>query len=105
MNLKMLRWGDLSPERWVKGIWIMAAALVYHAIVFSLLVEINFLGYFGKMPAWDDLENPKHELASEVYSSDGVLLGKYYRENRSPVKFSEISPNVLNALIVTEDTR
>lgn len=105
MGIKKLRWKDLSPERWVKGVWIMAAAVAYHAIVFSLLIEVNFLGYFGKMPDWGDLENPKHELASEVYSADGVLLGKYYRENRSPVKFGEISPNVLNALIVTEDTR
>ena len=100
-----MKWDDMSPERWMKGMWIMAAAMVYHAIVFSLLVEVNFLGYFGQMPDWNDLENPKHELASEVYSSDGVLLGKYYRENRSPVKFAQISPNVLNALIYTEDMR
>jgi len=105
MGMKWMKWEDMSPERWMKGMWIMAAAMVYQAIVFSLLVEVNFLGYFGQMPDWNDLENPKHELASEVYSSDGVLLGKYYRENRSPVKYSQISPNVLNALIVTEDMR
>jgi len=57
------------------------------------------------MPDLVKLENPKNELASEVYSSDGVLLGKYFRENRSPVSYSEISPNVINALITTEDIR
>ena len=105
MGMKWMKWKSMSVETRMKAMWLMAAAMVYHALVFSLMIEVNFLGYFGQMPDWDDLENPKHELASEVYSADGVLLGKYYRENRSPVKFAQISPNVLNALIVTEDMR
>jgi penicillin-binding protein 1A len=75
---------------------------------FSLLVLVllaaNF-GMFGKMPSVQELENPEADLASEVISADGLLMGKYYAENRSEVKYSEISPNVINALIATEDER
>ncbi|MBK7121349.1 MAG: transglycosylase domain-containing protein [Chitinophagaceae bacterium] len=64
----------------------------------------NF-GIFGKMPSLEQLQNPEADLASEIYSSDGVLMGKYYSENRSEVKYNEISPNVINALLATEDER
>lgn len=64
----------------------------------------NF-GLFGKMPSLKELENPEADLASEVYTSDGKLMGKYYAENRSEIKYSEISPNIINALIATEDER
>jgi len=73
-------------------------------LIVLIFVSANF-GLFGKMPSIKELQNPEADLASEVYSSDGVLMGKYYRENRSEVKFSEISPNVVNALIATEDER
>jgi len=57
------------------------------------------------MPSLQQLENPEADLASEIISSDGELMGKYYSENRSEVKYSEISPNVIHALIATEDER
>jgi penicillin-binding protein 1A len=60
---------------------------------------------FGKLPGFQELENPKTNLATEIYSSDQVLLGKYFKENRTIVDFKEVSPNVLNALIATEDIR
>jgi penicillin-binding protein 1A len=60
---------------------------------------------FGKMPSLKDLENPEADLASEIYSADGKLMGKYYTENRSEVRFRDISPNIINALIATEDER
>lgn len=74
--------------------------------LFVLLMFLcaNF-GLFGKMPSVTQLQNPEADLASELYSSDGELMGKYYSENRSEVKYSEISPNVINALIATEDER
>jgi len=72
--------------------------------VLLIFVAANF-GLFGKMPSLKDLENPEADLASEVYSADGKLMGKYYAENRSEVKYSQISPNVINALIATEDER
>jgi penicillin-binding protein 1A len=105
MSFSLKNWRGLTPERKSKAIWLITLACAYQLVLFTLLIEVNYLGYFGKMPDWKDLENPKHELASEVYSADGVLLGKYYRENRSPVKYTQISPNVLNALTVTEDVR
>ncbi|MBC7390928.1 MAG: transglycosylase domain-containing protein [Opitutaceae bacterium] len=69
------------------------------------MVQNNFLGLFGEMPTFDKLENPKNEFASELFSEDKVLLGKYFRENRSPVEFEEISPKFINTLIATEDVR
>lgn len=74
------------------------------AFVILMLLGANF-GLFGKMPSVTELENPEADLASEIYSSDGVLMGKYYAENRSEVKYSEISPNIIHALIATEDER
>jgi penicillin-binding protein 1A len=69
-----------------------------------LFTGANF-GLLGKMPSLAQIQNPEADLASEVYSSDGILMGKYYSENRSEVKYNEISPNVINALIATEDER
>ena len=60
-------------------------------------------GLLGKMPSLKELENPEADLASEVYTADGKLMGKYYAENRSEVKYNEISPNIIHALVATED--
>ena len=59
------------------------------AAVIIVLLLANF-GVFGKMPSLQELENPEADLASEIISSDGVLMGKYYSENRSEVRFDEI---------------
>jgi penicillin-binding protein 1A len=74
------------------------------ALFLIMLLCANF-GVFGKMPSVKQLENPEADLASEIISSDGVLMGKFYAENRSEVKYNEISPNVIHALIATEDER
>ena len=74
-------------------------------VLFVWAVSGNFLGLFGELPDFKELENPQSELASELYSSDGVLLGNYFRENRSPVSYNELSTNLVNALIATEDVR
>ncbi len=73
--------------------------------LFVLMLLCANFGLFGKMPSIKELENPEADLASEIISSDGVLMGKYYSENRSEVKYNEISPNVIHALIATEDER
>ena len=78
--------------------------LLGFATVIIVLLLANF-GVFGKMPSLQELENPEADLASEIISSDGILMGKYYSENRSEVRFDEISPNVFHALIATEDER
>ncbi len=73
-------------------------------LLLFLFACANF-GLFGQMPSLVQLQNPEADLACEIYSADGVLMGKYYSENRSEVKYSEISPNVVNALLATEDER
>jgi penicillin-binding protein 1A len=73
--------------------------------LFLLMILCAAFGVFGKMPSLQQLQNPEADLASEIISSDGVLMGKYYAENRSEVKYNEISPNALHALIATEDER
>ena len=66
----------------------------------SLLVRV---GAFGSLPSKDTLKNIQHHTASEVYSADGVMLGKYFVENRTNVSYDQISPHIINALIATED--
>jgi len=74
-------------------------------LLYPWLVRSNFLFLFGKSPGLDELENPKVEQASEVLTSDGVVIGRYFRENRSPVPLSQMSPWLTKALIATEDAR
>ena len=89
-------------KRSVKILWrLFFGGFAFFAL---LLLCANF-GLFGKMPSITELENPEADLASEIYTSDGVLMGKYYSENRSEVKYNEISPNVIHALVATEDER
>ena len=85
--------------------WSAFALFWIGIILYVFLVKANFLFLFGEMPDLDALENPKSELASELIASDQVTLGKYFRENRSPVEYEQISNNMLNALVATEDVR
>jgi len=89
-------------KRSVKILW--QVFLGGFSLLLLMFICANF-GLFGKMPSVEELENPEADLASEIYSSDGKLMGKYYSVNRSEVKYNEISPNVIHALIATEDER
>lgn len=82
--------------------WNLFASFLGFVFLFFLLV--NF-GLFGDMPEIKDLENPHNSLVSEVYSEDGVMLGRYYRENRKTVNRNDIAQCVFQALIATEDVR
>jgi penicillin-binding protein 1A len=62
-------------------------------------------GLFGSMPSFEDLENPDSNLATEIISSDGVILGKYFQKNRSQLKYSDLPKNLVDALVATEDER
>ncbi|OAB28530.1 penicillin-binding protein 1A [Flavobacterium fryxellicola] len=62
-------------------------------------------GIFGSMPSFEDLENPDSNLATEVISADGVVIGKYFEKNRSQLKYSDLPKNLVQALIATEDAR
>ena len=78
---------------------------IYFVILFFCAIELNFLWLFGYSPDMQDIRNPVMSVASEVYYSDGKLIGKYYHENRSPVEYNKISKNLINALVSTEDAR
>jgi len=79
--------------------WFMAVAL-------TVVFFVGIIGqWFGPMPSFEELENPESNLASEVYSSDGVLLGTYFIENRSNINYRDVSPHLINALIAIEDVR
>ncbi|WP_310560188.1 transglycosylase domain-containing protein [Flavobacterium sp.] len=62
-------------------------------------------GLFGSMPSFEDLENPDSNLATEIISADGVILGKYFEKNRSQLKYSDLPKNLVDALVATEDAR
>lgn len=79
--------------------------LIYFVILFFCSIELNFLWLFGYSPDMQDIKNPTLSLSSEVYYADGSLIGRYFKENRSPVEFKQISPYVINALVATEDVR
>lgn len=89
----------------VKSLYTVFIAGFALFICYILAVNFNLFWLFGKMPSADDLDNPKSQLASEVISSDGKVLGKFLYENRSPVEFEEIPPHLIDALIATEDVR
>ena len=72
--------------------------------MFSVIYLTSF-GLFGPLPTFEQLENPKNNLATEIISEDGEVLGKYFFENRSNIKFHELPQNLINALIATEDIR
>ncbi len=71
-------------------------------VLFFLLAS---WGVFGSMPSFEDLENPDSNLATEIISSDGVTIGKFYNENRTMVKYSDLPKHLVDALIATEDER
>lgn len=78
-------------------------------LLFALSVFLLFHGivheWFGEMPTFEELENPETNLATEIISADGKLLGTYYIENRSNVSYADIAPDLIHALISIEDVR
>ena len=84
---------------WLKRIIILVWVAFFIGIgsftTLIYMIKNNFNGYFGEMPGIEFIENPSSELASELYSADGVLLGKYFRKNRTNVDYEEISPNLI----------
>ena len=99
----MKRYSELSKAT-KATIWFWTIILVPTLTFVALLWATN-AGVFGKLPSFEELENPKSNLATEIYSEDGVLLGSYYVQNRSYVDYDELSPALVAALISTEDAR
>ena len=92
----------LQTPKAVRWFWIILCAPV--ALILLLLL-LTRLGAFGKLPTFEDLENPKSNLATEIYSDDGEMIGSFFIQNRSYVDYNELSPALVAALISTEDMR
>ena len=90
--------------------WYTKTAVAFVSFIVAIfiylgMVDINFLWLFGKSPGFKAIATPPTYAASEIYSADSVLIGRYYKENRTPVKYGEVNPMFWRALIDTEDER
>jgi penicillin-binding protein 1A len=100
-----MRKQPLSPEdikKYNRRLWKL---LIGGMVFFALFIVLIGFGLFGDIPSFRAIEHPKSNEATEIISEDGKVLGTYFVKNRSNVNYSQISPNVINALIATEDVR
>ena len=97
---------QINYIRIIKWLWKIYAISFLLLILFVISIAYNLFGLFGEMPGFNELENPRSAIASELYTEDGYLLGKYFSSvNRSKVDFGELNKDILKALIATEDAR
>ncbi|WP_161890377.1 penicillin-binding protein 1A [Pontibacter russatus] len=89
----------------IRFVWKCLFIGVAFVVGYLLSVDNNVFYLFGASPSLDKLENPRSDQASELYTADGQLIGKYFQENRSPVSYDSVSPMLIKALIATEDAR
>ena len=95
----------IGQPTWRKALVGFASCIVAFFLYLGA-VDINFLWLFGKSPGYfSGICDPQTSQASEIYSADGVLIGKFFNENRSPVSYEEVCPDFFKALIDTEDER
>lgn len=94
-------------KKLIRLIWILFGASVLFIFILFVSVYYNIGNLFGELPSYEALQNPEAEndLASQLYAADGELLGKYYRYNRTQVTFGELSPELVETLLCTEDRR
>ena len=91
---------------WYTKTLVGFVSLIVMLFLYLGAVDINFLWLFGKSPGYfSGINDPQTSQASEIYSADGELIGKYFNENRTPVKYEEVAPDFWHALIDTEDER
>ena len=112
---KLIRKMTASFWAWYKSIykgrpWYVKTISVLGTLVVLFMlylgaVDLNLFWLFGKSPGWSDIKEHRTAQASELYSADGVLLGKYFNENRIPVEYKDVAPVFWQALISTEDER
>jgi len=90
-------------SKFIKWFWILFASGLF--LIFLIFILASW-GFLGEMPTFERLENPQTNLATEIISSDGQTLGKYYLDdNRTPVSYDELPDNLIHALVATEDAR
>ena len=90
---------------WYRRIVVWGLTVVLSVVLLLGAVDCNFLYLFGRSPGFADIKNPVVSEASEIYSADGKLIGRYYNENRTPVEYADLSPLLVHTLIDTEDER
>ncbi|MGM9819903.1 MAG: transglycosylase domain-containing protein [Candidatus Onthomorpha sp.] len=93
---------EIENKKYVKAMWIGYLSILFCIVIFFIMLSFGWLGF---MPTFEELENPKANIATEVYADNGELLGYIGLQNRSIVNYKDISPNMINALIATEDVR
>ena len=94
-----------AGKRWYAKTAVAFVSAVAFFIIYLGAVDINLFWLFGKSPGFLDISHPKTSEASEIYSADNVMIGKFFSENRIPVKYEEVNPVFWRALIDTEDER
>ena len=94
-----------AGHKWYNKAGIAFLTFIFAFLLYLFMVDINFLWHFGLSPGMSSIMHPKTVQASELYSADGVLIGKYFSENRTPVTYEDINPVFWEALIDTEDER
>jgi len=102
-----VRWyiGIFKGRPWYIKILSALGTIVVAFFLYLVMVDINFLWLFGKSPSMSDVKNTHPAEASQIYSADGKVIGKFFSENRMPVTYEDVSPAFWNALIDTEDER
>lgn len=90
---------------WYKKIAVWTCTVFLSLLLFFIAVDLNLFYLFGSTPGFSDIKNPTVDEASEIYSADGQLIGRYYSEDRTVVEYNEISPILIRTLIDTEDER
>ena len=102
-----LHWykGLYKGTPWYKKLLALILSFILLIIIYAFSVYFNLFWLFGKSPSISKIMNPEISEASEIYTEDSVLIGKYFNENRSPVKFEEVAPIFYTTLIDTEDER
>ncbi len=89
---------------YIKTVSVLGTLVVLFMLYLGA-VDLNLFWLFGKSPGWSEIKEHRTAQASELYSADGVLLGKYFNENRIPVEYKDVAPVFWQALISTEDER
>jgi penicillin-binding protein 1A len=89
----------------IKYTWILFLCLLLAVPLYLFTVRIDLFGLFGGMPDVKEIENPENDLSSELISADGVSLGRYFRYNRSQVTYDDLSEDLRNTLLISEDHR
>ena len=90
---------------WYKKIAVWICTFLLSILLFFVAVDMNLFFLFGSTPSFSDIKNPTVNEASEIYSADGQLIGRYYSEDRTAVEYNELSPILIRTLVDTEDER